>query len=1496
MPLPNSFEAGLKLIVTNGPQVQAQVQRFVSNPKVDLSRLKADLNRVNAPLGRITGNFNDFNKSLDASTARIAAFGVSTALIFGAQRAFTALAKSAIEVEKSLTDINVIFNLSDKNIKKFGDDLFKVAKDTGTSFQTVSKAALEFSRQGLGVAETLKRTRDALILSRLSALEANDAVGALTATVNSFSKEALTTTDVLNKLVAVDAKFAVSAGDLVEALRRVGSTATDAGVGLDELIAIVTAVQERTFRGGAVIGNAFKTIFTRIQRPETIKQIEELGIAVRDLEGNVAPATQILISLAQSYDTLSKSQRQQIDELTAGIFQMNVLKAAIQDLSKPLSKFDKALETSKNATNEAFTRIAQLNLTLRDQLNRTVQAITQAGAKVGEFTFRPVLENLFGAGTGIAEFINNLFKDEEGEETGKRFGQRLGEGVLKGLGNVIAGPGLVLALAVITKLAFKTFKEIGQAALSILQIGSATETRRNLEQQILVILGLENTELKHLISGKLTDQQLAANILTIEQGINATLDARIVKARAAAAILYGQGARSRSTFGFDVVAGKRVKNKAGGDAEVFNAIVREQGAVNRGVGGANQAARPVVTSLNMGRGRTKAVVNSDEKIIRNFANTGQDAVFNRSMISSVGGVSSLGRFGRVENLPRGFVPNNPNLQKFLRGSKVKGVLYHGTQRAGFSEFYEGSHFGSRDQAQDVLWSKGIERTRIKQGAIKSLEDSYALGERDAIYPVYLSIKKPKRVRDVGHAFNWDNEIDLAKSQGYDGIVYRNTEEARWRKNHDSYIAFYPNQIKSAIGNRGTYNPNDPDITKSLGLLPSLSKRKISNYALSNIKYNQRAEKAFLKHYKQRPETSVKNFERKIKELFLSGKIDKNTIESAKSGGFYSTYSPLSYRVKKEIGFEMQDYLEDKRFTKAYNKQLALYPNKFYPFQGENIANGLFPSLSKGKIPNLVPGAVSGIIPNLVEGSLTTNLTIAAVERRENIIEENNKFKNQITQLQKDKQFYIKIGKPQPSIDNEIRQLRNKIRQNNRQFNAPLPTKGVLPFTQPVPSQQLLTTGGRPTSFNLPGPTGKFDPQLRKFIVQERERRQEQLRQISIARSDEIALAAQQAQSSRGRFGGALPPPGETELRRGRAALNTPTSSLEALRIARQKIGQRTKGFGQRFRGPVLGSRQQLTAGIAGPSISFLAPFLGEVLGLEEKNQRALGQAGAGIGIGGLIASIANNPVGVGAGAGIAIGSTLGAGVNALLPSFEHLTKRAEELASKFALQSEASAKFLVAQEELEDLIRSDAKQSIINKGKQKLTQAAIELGPQAVARLSGRSLKEQREIVDEVNEENQQQLAREQGIALLTQFGPGSFNRFVQKHQNQLNFAEPGIDFLINRFPEGGLKDKLQEFNRFRKRKAEEIVPTTGFFSGSDIGKERAELVAGFFRKSKTTAEGFENILEQLKFALDPEDFREIAKQLQKANIDIGNETEKLTKNFNELNKEIHTVISQLTF
>jgi len=139
----------------------------------------------------------------------------------------------------------------------------------------------------------------------------------------------------------------------------------------------------------------------------------------------------------------------------------------------------------------------------------------------------------------------------------------------------------------------------------------------------------------------------------------------------------------------------------------------------------------------------------------------------------------------------------PAFKRWFGDSKVVDaggkplVVYHGTTMD-FSSFRQESHFGTPYAAN--------KRLRMRGGT-----------DRDGanIFPVYLSISNPKRIPDVGKydKRRWDWAVDTAKLEGYDGIVYKNEVEG----DADSYIAFHPNQVKSATGNSGAFDPANPSI-------------------------------------------------------------------------------------------------------------------------------------------------------------------------------------------------------------------------------------------------------------------------------------------------------------------------------------------------------------------------------------------------------------------------------------------------------------------------------------------------------------------------------------------------------------------------------------------------------------------------------------------------------------------------------------------------------------
>jgi TP901 family phage tail tape measure protein len=479
------------------------------------------------PLGRITGAANEFQKSLEAANARVIAFGATAGSIFVLRDAFKRLLTSTVEVERQMTDLEAVFNLGRQSLQRFSTDLFAVANATSTTFSDAAKAATEFARQGLSVEETLKRTAAALTINKLSGLAAEDAVASLTSTLNAFVKEGIRAEDVLNRLTAVDANFAVSMSDLSEALKRVSASASDANVTFNQTIALVTAAQQVTARGGSVIGNSFKSMFTRLQRPKVIDDLEAAGVKVRDLNGKIIPMISVLKNLATTYDTLSSSQKSFISETVGGVYQINILKAILRDLGSGLSVVDGALDTAANSSGAAQKRLELLNNTISSQLIRTLNELTRASSNVGGAIFGSTMRNgISGLETMLKHIADLTDKNKASEgSVGSQAFSNAAQGALKGLGNIIQGPGLQFAIFTLMKLFERLEKFIVDSAKDIGGLHQKEKERIAVNESVANYLKDQKDLLKGIIDGTVSASKAAEAFLSSVRATHAEFEA-----------------------------------------------------------------------------------------------------------------------------------------------------------------------------------------------------------------------------------------------------------------------------------------------------------------------------------------------------------------------------------------------------------------------------------------------------------------------------------------------------------------------------------------------------------------------------------------------------------------------------------------------------------------------------------------------------------------------------------------------------------------------------------------------------------------------------------------------------------------------------------------------------------------------------------------------------------------------------------------------------------
>jgi len=164
--------------------------------------------------------------------------------------------------------------------------------------------------------------------------------------------------------------------------------------------------------------------------------------------------------------------------------------------------------------------------------------------------------------------------------------------------------------------------------------------------------------------------------------------------------------------------------------------------------------------------------------------------------------------------------DTPEFKNFFGKSKVVDadgdpvIMVHASPRSDISSFRLGADNGvwfspSFDTSEaDIVASEG--RKLIYNPDPNNFPD---VAEGMTFYPSYLSIKNPVLDDDMLTDFyNGDITAKELRAQGFDGLQWPDGVA----------VVLSPTQIKSAIGNKGTYDPLDPDITKRDGGLVELA--------------------------------------------------------------------------------------------------------------------------------------------------------------------------------------------------------------------------------------------------------------------------------------------------------------------------------------------------------------------------------------------------------------------------------------------------------------------------------------------------------------------------------------------------------------------------------------------------------------------------------------------------------------------------------------------------
>jgi hypothetical protein len=277
----------------------------------------------------------------------------------------------------------------------------------------------------------------------------------------------------------------------------------------------------------------------------------------------------------------------------------------------------------------------------------------------------------------------------------------------------------------------------------------------------------------------------------------------------------------RGALNYDFQTGKPfvAESVHGTNAEDFDAFDMEMGGLQTGAESAmlgvfstssTEVAGEYAKNVGMGRWMAAALVGSKEKsaALESLTKSGVIDKFSKDQDSLRKQAADLAVQinKRAEEI---ILERSPSILENL-GEESKESIVRSVAMA----------WRKDDQKLKTLFQQRDEKT----DAIDKLDQEYSgmmfdemsrqLPQR--IMPLYVRMQNPKVYDAKGKTpanFSLSDKISEAKKQGHDGVVFKNIADPSFIAVH--YVSFNPQDIKSALGNRGTFDPNDPSIIRDV---------------------------------------------------------------------------------------------------------------------------------------------------------------------------------------------------------------------------------------------------------------------------------------------------------------------------------------------------------------------------------------------------------------------------------------------------------------------------------------------------------------------------------------------------------------------------------------------------------------------------------------------------------------------------------------------------------
>ena len=336
----SKFKQELNQAGLTAEQISLQLRTLGPEGAKAFSQLTQSIMSAEVPLKQTSTLLSNFATTLK-NTAR---WQISSAILHGFMGSIQTAYTYAQNLNKSLNNIRIVTGKSADEMANFASEANEAAQALSTTTTEYTNASLIYYQQGLDDEAVKERTDATVKMANVTRESAEEVSQQMTAIWNNFDNGSKSLEYYSDVVTALGAATASSSAEIAQGLEKFAAAADTVGLSYEYATAALATVTATTRQSADVVGNAFKTLFSRMQGlklGETLddgtdlnkysKALDAVGISIKSTDGELKQMDQILDELGARWQTLSKDQQMALAQTVAGVRQYTQLIALMDN-------------------------------------------------------------------------------------------------------------------------------------------------------------------------------------------------------------------------------------------------------------------------------------------------------------------------------------------------------------------------------------------------------------------------------------------------------------------------------------------------------------------------------------------------------------------------------------------------------------------------------------------------------------------------------------------------------------------------------------------------------------------------------------------------------------------------------------------------------------------------------------------------------------------------------------------------------------------------------------------------------------------------------------------------------------------------------------------------------------------------------------------------------------------------------------------------------------